>query len=74
MHRTFIKATGVSPGAYLRQRRLNLAADLMGTQGVSIKDVANMLGYSSQSAFGNAWKKAYGMSPRVWKRRHGAVS
>jgi AraC-like DNA-binding protein len=35
----------------------------------SVKDVADLLGYSSQSAFGRWFKKEYGCSPRQWRDR-----
>jgi len=67
LHRLFINLTGISIGAYIRGRRLNLAyTDVR--QGVRLIDIALKFGYQSERAFSRAFVQHYGISPS--KCRH----
>jgi AraC-like DNA-binding protein len=59
----FRSLVGTSPLDYLLRWRLRLARDML-RQGSTVAAVANRVGYSSESAFGNAFKRIYGRSPR----------
>ena len=63
------KATvGQSPIGYLTRWRMLLAGDRLANSGDSIAVIALSLGYESESAFGNAFKRVMGCSPRRYDR------
>lgn len=60
----FTRQIGRPPLAYLRYWRLTLARSLLRKGADSVDEVARRVGYASQSAFGNAYRQAFGTSPR----------
>ena len=63
------KATvGDSPMDYLTRWRMLLAGDRLENSGDSISAIALSLGYESESAFGTAFKRVMGCSPRQYGR------
>lgn len=60
----FTQQVGRPPLAYLRHWRLTLARSLLRKGGASVDEIARRVGYTSQSAFGNAFRQAFGKSPR----------
>jgi AraC family transcriptional regulator len=67
--RAFRESTGLSPHAWLRQNRLERAMDTLRDTDVAIANVAERLGYASQTAFSAAFKKLTGETPSEWRRR-----
>lgn len=63
----FTELVGEPPIAFLTGWRLALAADLLRDQGMTIAAVANRVGYSTSFALSNAFKRAYGVSPNVYR-------
>jgi AraC-like DNA-binding protein len=63
---TFKSAVGYSPGNYLTRWRMTLAQALI-RDGVSLKLVAERVGYSSQAGFLRAFKIVIGDSPTAWR-------
>lgn len=63
----FARQVGRPPLAYLRYWRLTLARSLLLRGTNSVDDVARQIGYTSQSAFGNAYRQAFRTSPRSHK-------
>ena len=64
--RVFREHCGLSVVAYVRKRALvHAAAALRG--GVSVMNVATRYGYTSQSAFARAFRKAFGRSPAAYR-------
>jgi len=59
----FERVTGETPIAYLTRWRMMLAADRLKTA-MPLAAVAASVGYESESAFGAAFKRATGRSPR----------
>jgi len=58
------------PLAYLTQVRMNLAAIVLkGDEHVSLTEAASQVGYDSESSFGRAFKRYFGVSPGVFRRR-----
>ncbi len=60
----FKSMVGVAPLEYLRHWRLQLAQHALHRGTSSVATLASSLGYASVSAFGNAYKRAYGQSPK----------
>ncbi|MGY2902604.1 helix-turn-helix domain-containing protein [Bradyrhizobium sp. URHC0002] len=67
--RAFKESTGLSPHAWLRQRRLEQAMNMLRHTDDSIVSIAAGLGYSSQTAFAAAFRKLTGETPSGWRRR-----
>jgi len=59
----FKSMVGLAPLEYLRRWRMQLARRSLRSTSCSIGDTAAALGYSSESAFGNAYKREFGQSP-----------
>ncbi|MFG3596581.1 helix-turn-helix domain-containing protein [Bradyrhizobium sp. RDI18] len=67
--RAFKESTGLSPHAWLRQQRLERAMEMLRDPSMSVISIAAALGYSSQTAFGTAFKKLTGETPSDWRKR-----
>lgn len=65
-HRLFKRATGVTPAAYARGKRLERAALALTTKG-RITDAIYDAGYSGPSRFYAETKGRLGMTPSAWK-------
>jgi AraC-like DNA-binding protein len=69
----FTAYVGVSPMQYLTRWRLQLAARMLGTDGVGVAQAASAVGYQSEAAFSRAFKREVGEAPGAWRRgRHAA--
>lgn len=60
----FTRRLGQPPMAYLRAWRLSVAHAALSRGTAPVADVAVSVGYASQSAFGQAFRRAYGTAPR----------
>ncbi|PKF60800.1 hypothetical protein CW745_13070 [Psychromonas sp. psych-6C06] len=68
MQRQFKMATGLSIGHYIRNRRLSRAAIEIATTDKRIIDVAMDYDFESQEAFGRAFRKLFGITPKNLKK------
>ncbi|MFD0888956.1 helix-turn-helix transcriptional regulator, partial [Streptosporangium algeriense] len=57
------------PLAYLTWWRLATAARLLRESDASVAEVASQVGYGSEFAFGNAFKRVYGAAPGRYRRQ-----
>ncbi|MFZ4833308.1 AraC family transcriptional regulator [Rouxiella sp. Mn2063] len=64
----FKTVAGVAPMAYLTDWRMRLAEHTLQNERVSVGALAMSLGYTSESAFSNAFKRVIGKSPRNYQR------
>ena len=55
--------TGLSPQPFIQQLRLKRAAKVLASGGVSVSEVARMVGFYDLSYFGSVFKKEFGCSP-----------
>nr|WP_314545789.1 AraC family transcriptional regulator [uncultured Massilia sp.] len=60
----FTDTVGEAPMAYVTRWRMLLACERLAVKGATISRVAASLGYGSDSAFGAAFKRVFGASPR----------
>lgn len=60
----FAETVGEAPMAYLTRWRMLVACERLAVKGATISRVAASLGYESDSAFGAAFKRILGASPR----------
>jgi AraC family transcriptional regulator len=68
--RQFTARFGISPIAFVRERRMALAAlRLMGEKPPALVELAFDLGFESQEGFTRAFKRAHGVSPGRFRRR-----
>jgi AraC family transcriptional regulator len=71
--RAFRQSTGSSPHAYVMERRLLMARDLLiNQQELPIEQIAHRLGFSSSSHFSSAFRRRTGFTPtnsrRTWSQ------
>jgi len=64
----FKETVGTTPMEYLTRWRMLLAGDRLKNSGDSISAIALSLGYESESAFGKAFRRVMGCSPRQYSR------
>jgi AraC-like DNA-binding protein len=62
----FKQTVGATPMEYLTRWRMLLAGGRLKTSGDSISAIASSLGYESESAFGKAFRRVMGCSPRQY--------
>ena len=67
----FKKTVGATPMEYLTRWRMLLAGERLKSSGDSICTIAASLGYDSESAFGKAFRRVMGSSPRQYSRGGG---
>ena len=69
----FSSLVGVPPLRYLTRLRMQLAANaLRGSSRASLTEIAEQVGYDSESSFGRAFKRSFGVSPGTFRARHRA--
>lgn len=66
----FKKETGESIAHYIRRAKLEEAKLLLAYSNVSLQEISNTLYFSSQPYFQNLFKKEYGITPLVYRKKH----
>lgn len=69
--RRFRERHGISVSAYLRELRMQKAADLLLRTRLSIKHIAIRVGYQDPSRFTHFFHQRFGYAPRAFRRRFG---
>jgi AraC-like DNA-binding protein len=64
----FRETVGVTPMEYLTRWRMLLAADRLKNSSDGLCEISQSLGYDSESAFGKAFRRVMGCSPRQYAR------
>jgi len=59
---------GEPPMQYLTRWRLALAAESLVAGQEKVARIAERVGYESEAAFNNAFKREFGMPPATWRR------
>jgi transcriptional regulator GlxA family with amidase domain len=65
----FEAALGVGPNAYVQQRRMERAQQLLITTSLSVSEVGRACGYEDQFVFSRIFKKLFGLSPLQYRRQ-----
>jgi AraC-like DNA-binding protein len=65
----FTQTLGEPPLTYLTRHRMRLAARQLSSSGLSISKIADQVGYASEAAFSQAFKREYGASPSAWRQQ-----
>ena len=68
LSRVFHQETGFGVREYLVHYRIRLACDLLLNSGLSVTQIADQCGFSDSNYFGDAFKKATGLSPREYRK------
>lgn len=69
LHRKLKALTGFSASEFIRDIRLQRAADLLGQNGINITEVAYSCGFNSSSYFTQRFKEKYGTSPSKYLKK-----
>ncbi|KQV63793.1 AraC family transcriptional regulator [Rhizobium sp. Root1220] len=70
----FKSVAGVAPLAYLTEWRMRLAEKLLREENLPVSTLARSLGYTSESAFSNAFKRITGRAPKFYRSEMRAVA
>lgn len=68
LSRTFKQATGFGLREYLVNLRIQRACELLLSTTLSITDIADKCGFNDSNYFGDAFRKAIGVSPRDYRK------
>ena len=69
-HGLFKTATGKTPYEYLTELRIEAAKQRLILNNDDISDIAQLCGFSTQSYFNHVFKKAVGLTPSIYRRKH----
>ncbi len=66
----FKSKVGISPGKYILNYRMSIAASLMADKGMSVSVAGTSVGYNDIFNFSKMFKKHYGVSPKEYIKSH----
>jgi AraC-like DNA-binding protein len=69
LKRGFRQLFGTTVFGYLYQQRMEYAKQLLQQRELNVSQVAKKVGYSSQSRFATAFRKKFGINPKVFMGR-----
>lgn len=72
-HERFSDIIGMPPLSYLTEHRLRIAAWHLGQQDLSINRISERVGYNSETAFSQAFRRQFGMSPSQYRKQKTAT-
>lgn len=70
----FKKETGFSVREYATKKKIEKACDLLIGSNMDIQSISDILGYSSQSYFGEVFRREMGMSPGEYRRQQSTTN
>ena len=68
--RLFRSTYGVTPAAYVSQRRVERAQDLLRATNLTVTEVCHIVGFSSLGSFSSRFRELVGESPSEFQRRY----
>lgn len=66
----FAQALGEPPLTYVTRHRMRLAARQLRNSPLTVARISEQVGYQSEAAFSQAFKREYGLAPSVWRQQH----
>jgi signal transduction histidine kinase/ligand-binding sensor domain-containing protein/DNA-binding response OmpR family regulator len=69
LYRKITRLTGMSPVEYIRYVRLQSAAKMMISEGVTVSEAAYASGFNDLSYFSKRFKKQFDMSPKKYQKK-----
>jgi len=70
LSRIFKQETGISVSEYIRQRKIDMAKNLLRFSNYDFVEIAVMLSYSSQSHFIQHFRSQTGMTPKAYRKQN----
>ncbi|MGD9530992.1 helix-turn-helix transcriptional regulator [Pseudonocardia sp.] len=67
--RCFAAVYGHTPAAYLTQRRIERAQDLLRATNLTVTEVCGLVGYASLGSFSSRFRTLVGMSPSAYQAK-----
>jgi AraC-like DNA-binding protein len=71
--RCFAQTYGLTPVAYLAQRRVERAQDLLRATNLTVTEICGLVGYESLGSFSSRFKDLVGISPAAYQARYAAT-
>ena len=71
-HRMFATAYGITPAAYVSQRRVERAQDLLRSTNLTVTEVCMLVGYSSLGSFSSKFRQLVGLTPSAYQAEFAA--
>jgi len=71
--RCFAATYGLTPGAYLTQRRVERAQDLLRATNLTVTEICGLVGYDSLGSFSTRFTSLVGVSPSAYQARYAAT-
>lgn len=65
----FTQSLGEPPLTYLTRHRMRLAARQLAHTALPVSRIADQVGYASEAAFSQAFKREHGVSPSAWRQQ-----
>ena len=69
-HRLFAATYGRTPAAYVSERRIERAQDLLRATNLTVTEVCHAVGFSSLGSFSSTFRRIVGDSPRDFQQRY----
>ena len=69
-HRLFADTYGLTPAAYLSERRIERSQDLLRSTNLSVTEVCFAVGFSSLGSFSSRFKQVVGETPSEFQHRY----
>jgi AraC-like DNA-binding protein len=70
--RCFAATYGTTPGAYLTERRIERAQDLLRATNLTVTEVCMLVGYSSLGSFSSTFRRLVGTTPSAYQSEFAA--
>ncbi|MFD6158552.1 helix-turn-helix transcriptional regulator [Nocardia sp. NPDC060256] len=67
--RAFAAVYGLTPAAYLAERRIERAQDLLRSSNVTVTEVCMLVGYSSLGSFSSKFRQLVGVTPSEYQAK-----
>lgn len=69
-HRLFAATYGRSPAAYLSERRIERAQDLLRATNLTVTEICHAVGFASLGSFSSTFRRIVGETPSDFQRRY----